>query len=87
MRARRERPVTQNRKTIAYVRVSTQDQATEGVSLDAQEARIAAYAAAMGFDVSEVIRDAERAPRACNGLESRRSSRTSAPAASSESSL
>jgi DNA invertase Pin-like site-specific DNA recombinase len=38
--------------------VSTEDQAREGVSLDAQEARIAAYASAMGFDVSENIRDA-----------------------------
>lgn len=58
MRARKSVPVTENRKTIAYVRVSTQDQATEGVSLDAQEARIASYCVAMGFDVSEVIRDA-----------------------------
>lgn len=46
------------RRTVAYVRVSTQDQATEGVSLDAQEARIAAYCVAMGWPVSEVIRDA-----------------------------
>jgi site-specific DNA recombinase len=46
------------RRTIAYVRVSTEDQAREGVSLDAQEARIAAYCAAMGWPASEVIRDA-----------------------------
>jgi DNA invertase Pin-like site-specific DNA recombinase len=58
MRARKNVVAAENRKTVAYVRVSTQDQANEGVSLDAQEARIAAYGAAMGFDVSEVIRDA-----------------------------
>jgi site-specific DNA recombinase len=42
---------------VAYVRVSTQDQ-VDGVSLDAQEARIAAYCVAMAWSVSEVIRDA-----------------------------
>lgn len=45
------------RRTIAYVRVSTEDQANMGVSLAAQTARIAAYGTAMGFDASEVIRD------------------------------
>jgi site-specific DNA recombinase len=58
LRTRKTVVATQDRKTVAYIRVSTQDQATEGVSLDAQEARIAAYASAIGFDVSEVIRDA-----------------------------
>jgi len=46
------------RRTVAYVRVSTEEQAREGVSLDAQEARIAAYALALGWEVSEVVRDA-----------------------------
>lgn len=58
---RRRKTVTktvEDRRTVAYVRVSTDDQAREGVSLDAQEARIAAYCAAMGWPVSEVIRDA-----------------------------
>ncbi|MGA8097514.1 MAG: recombinase family protein [Candidatus Cybelea sp.] len=58
MRARKTAIAAENRKTVAYVRVSTQDQAAEGVSLDAQEARIGAYCAAMGWPVSEVIRDA-----------------------------
>ena len=44
--------------TVGYVRVSTQEQATNGVSLDAQEARIVAYCTALGWQVSEVIRDA-----------------------------
>jgi len=56
VKRRSQRP--EDRRTVAYVRVSTEDQATNGVSLDAQEARIAAYAVAMGFEVSEVIRDA-----------------------------
>lgn len=58
MRPRKHAVAPQDRKTIAYVRVSTQEQADEGTSLAAQEARIGAYAAAIGFDVSEVIRDA-----------------------------
>ncbi|MEO6835424.1 MAG: recombinase family protein [Candidatus Tumulicola sp.] len=48
---------TENRRTVGYVRVSTEEQAAAGVSLAAQEARIAAYATAMGWHVSEVIRD------------------------------
>jgi DNA invertase Pin-like site-specific DNA recombinase len=47
-----------DRRTVGYVRVSTEDQATTSVSLEAQEARIGAYALAMGFEVSEVIVDA-----------------------------
>lgn len=58
MKSRKNAIAAGDRKTIGYVRVSTQDQATEGVSLDTQEARIGAYAAAMGFEISEVIRDA-----------------------------
>jgi site-specific DNA recombinase len=55
---RRKAALNQDRVTVAYVRVSTEDQADKGVSLDAQEARIAAYAVALGLEVSEVIRDA-----------------------------
>lgn len=58
MRSRKNVVAAHDRKTVAYVRVSTQDQAAEGVSLDAQEARVAAYCVAMGFEVSGVIRDA-----------------------------
>jgi DNA invertase Pin-like site-specific DNA recombinase len=46
------------RQTVGYIRVSTEEQAKEGVSLDDQEARIAAYCAAMGWPVSSLIRDA-----------------------------
>jgi DNA invertase Pin-like site-specific DNA recombinase len=44
-------------KAVAYVRVSSDEQATEGVSLDAQEARVRAYCVASGLDLVEVFRD------------------------------
>jgi site-specific DNA recombinase len=58
MRTRNASKTRADRRSIAYVRVSTEDQVRDGVSLAAQEARIGAYARAMEFDVSEVIRDA-----------------------------
>lgn len=56
--AYRRREPRQERQTVAYVRVSTEEQATAGVSLDAQRARIAAYCAAMDISISNVIEDA-----------------------------
>jgi site-specific DNA recombinase len=58
MKSRKASKSAVDRRSIAYVRVSTDDQARDGVSLAAQEARIAAYARAMDFPVSQVIRDA-----------------------------
>ncbi len=43
---------------VGYVRVSTEEQSREGVSLDAQRARIAAYCLANDLDLIEVIEDA-----------------------------
>lgn len=43
---------------IAYVRVSTERQASEGVSLDAQRARIEAWCSANGYTLSAVYVDA-----------------------------
>jgi len=43
---------------VAYVRVSTEEQATEGVSLDAQEATLRAYCAMRGLELAEVVVDA-----------------------------
>lgn len=37
---------------IGYVRVSTQEQAHEGVSLEAQRARIEAWCIANGYDLA-----------------------------------
>ena len=43
------------RKVYGYARVSSRGQAEDGLSLDAQEQRIRAYAAAKGWDLSEVL--------------------------------
>lgn len=43
---------------VAYIRVSTEEQAREGVSLAAQEERIRAYCTLAGLDLVEVVRDA-----------------------------
>lgn len=45
-------------RTVAYIRVSTDKQADRGVSLEAQEARIRAYATLYGLELVDVIVDA-----------------------------
>lgn len=45
-------------KTVAYIRVSTDKQADKGVSLDAQRAKVDAYAALYDLEVVEVVVDA-----------------------------
>jgi DNA invertase Pin-like site-specific DNA recombinase len=42
---------------IAYVRVSTDEQAREGVSLDAQRGKIAAWCEVMGYDLAQTFAD------------------------------
>ena len=44
-------------KAVGYIRVSTEDQAREGISLDAQNAKIEAYAAINSLELLEIIRD------------------------------
>jgi DNA invertase Pin-like site-specific DNA recombinase len=44
-------------KAIGYIRVSTEEQATEGVSLDAQRKTIEAYATLRGLELVEIIVD------------------------------
>lgn len=44
-------------KAIGYVRVSTEEQALEGVSLDKQRERIAAYCQYKGYEMVDVIAD------------------------------
>lgn len=46
------------KKAIGYVRVSTTGQAEDGVSLDAQRARIAAWCLANDIELAEVFEDA-----------------------------
>jgi len=45
---------------VGYVRVSTDEQAREGVSLNAQAARVRAYAEAKGLELVEVLTDEGR---------------------------
>ena len=45
-------------KAIGYCRVSSDEQAREGISLEAQEAKVRAYALALGIELVEVIVDA-----------------------------
>lgn len=45
-------------KAIGYLRVSTEDQAREGVSLDAQRSKIEAWATLAGFELEAVHTDA-----------------------------
>lgn len=44
-------------KTLAYVRVSTEEQARHGVSLDAQEEQARRYCELHGLELDEVLRD------------------------------
>ena len=46
------------KQAIGYVRVSTEQQASEGVSLEAQAARIRAYAALNELDLAAIYTDA-----------------------------
>jgi site-specific DNA recombinase len=45
-------------RTMGYVRVSTDEQAREGISLENQKARIAAYCEYRGFTLTGIIEDA-----------------------------
>lgn len=48
---------TKGLKAVGYIRVSTEEQAREGVSLDAQEARVKAFCQAKGWDLLRIYRD------------------------------
>jgi site-specific DNA recombinase len=58
MRGRKSAGPSGQRGTIGYARVSTQEQVTDGVGLQAQCARIAAYCGAMDWLLGEIITDA-----------------------------
>jgi len=53
-------------KTIGYVRVSTDRQAEQGVSLEAQEAKIRAMATVQGADLIDVIVDGGESAKSLN---------------------
>jgi site-specific DNA recombinase len=48
---------TEKVKAVGYVRVSTNEQATEGASLDVQESRIRSYCEARGWELARLYRD------------------------------
>jgi DNA invertase Pin-like site-specific DNA recombinase len=49
---------TEQTRVVGYIRVSTEGQATDGVSLDAQRAKLEAYAIAMDLDLVAIETDA-----------------------------
>jgi DNA invertase Pin-like site-specific DNA recombinase len=55
--ARAQRSITTT-KAVGYIRVSTEKQADHGVSLEAQQTKLAAYAALYDIELVEVIVDA-----------------------------
>jgi DNA invertase Pin-like site-specific DNA recombinase len=57
-RMNRHMPRTTKTRTVAYLRVSTEKQADHGVSLDAQRAKVAAYAELYDLELVEIVVDA-----------------------------
>jgi site-specific DNA recombinase len=57
MRGRRTRPAPVQRYAVGYVRVSTEEQTAEGVSLDAPTQRVTAHAQHVGRPLACVVRD------------------------------
>jgi len=57
------------KRAVAYIRVSTEEQATEGFSLEAQEDQLRAYCKLRNYDLVELIPD--RGVSASRNLESR----------------
>ena len=53
-------------KAIGYIRVSTEEQAKEGVSLAAQEAKIKAYCELYDLEIGEIIVDAGQSAKTLN---------------------
>ena len=58
--------VADRTRTVAYVRVSTEKQADKGVSLEAQQAKIRAYAELYSLDLADVIVDAGLSAKTLN---------------------
>jgi len=59
----RKRPAGAGRRVVGYVRVSTEDQAREGVSLGAQEARLRAFCEGTGRVLDEIVADAGKSAK------------------------
>jgi len=50
-------PVKAKKKAVLYIRVSTEEQAKEGVSISAQEERLKAFAIAKDYEIADVLID------------------------------
>jgi len=55
------------RQAVLYIRVSTSEQAIEGLSLEAQRAKAEAWCALNGYVLSGVFEDAGRSGKSLNG--------------------
>lgn len=53
-------------RAVGYVRVSSEEQAKEGVSLAAQEAKIRSYCELYGVEITEVVHDAGQSAKSLN---------------------
>jgi DNA invertase Pin-like site-specific DNA recombinase len=53
-------------RVVLYCRVSTQEQSDKGVSLEAQESKLRAYAALYDLDIVETIKDAGESGKSLN---------------------
>ena len=71
------------KKALCYIRVSTLEQSTQGVSLEAQEERLRAYCAMAKLDVVAVLREEGVSGARSLGLRPRRDG-TAGPGGSQE---
>src|SRR5207249_7024817 len=55
--ARKAQSTTDHQQAVAYIRVSTTGQAEDGVSLDAQRSKIAAWCEVMGYELVQTFAD------------------------------
>jgi len=53
-------------RVLAYARVSTTDQADNGISLEAQQAKMQAYASLYGLEIVEIVVDAGESGKSLN---------------------
>lgn len=61
MPTKKKSTVSQASRVVAYVRVSTDKQATEGLSLEAQHEKLVSYAKALGLEIVSFCSDAASA--------------------------
>ena len=66
--ARTTRSTTGTTQAVGYIRVSTDKQADHGVSLDAQQAKLTAYAQLYDLELVEVIVEAGVSAKMCSAL-------------------